>query len=216
MTYSVGFKNSAVRLRKRGYSIKEIAKKLKVVQSTASLWVRDVVLDKKALVRLEQRSLLSRYKTSERWKQKRQEVWNLAELKAARVLEGVVLDKDTSKLLCALLFWAEGAKTGNRVIFTNSDPKMVRVFLQLFRRCFPINEDKFRALLHVHGYHDEAKLKKFWSDVTEIPLTQFNRSYRKPHTGKRKRVDYKGCIAVRYGDVEIARELKAVYNIFAG
>ncbi len=34
-----------------------------------------------------------------------------------------------------------------------------------------LDETKFRALLHLHDYHDEKKSKTFWSRISGIPLT---------------------------------------------
>ena len=42
----IEIKEKAFGLRKKGYSIKEIAKKLNIAQSTSSLWVRDIELNK--------------------------------------------------------------------------------------------------------------------------------------------------------------------------
>ncbi len=59
-------------------------------------------------------------------------------------------------------------------------------------------------------FHDE--LKTFWSEVTSIPLTQFNKSYRKTNTGKTKKAGYQGCASIYYYDAKIAKELTALYN----
>jgi orotate phosphoribosyltransferase-like protein len=45
-------KRKAIALRKRGYSVKEIAEKLHIAKSTSSLWVREIKLNKKAQQRL--------------------------------------------------------------------------------------------------------------------------------------------------------------------
>jgi transposase-like protein len=52
MAYSNEIRHKAMELRKQGYSLKEISRQFGVVKSTASLWSRDVVLNKKAEERL--------------------------------------------------------------------------------------------------------------------------------------------------------------------
>lgn len=83
------------------------------------------------------------------------------------------------------------------------------------RFSFPIEEDKFRAMVHIHEYHNERLIKKFWSKITKIPLSQFSASYQKPHTKKRKRPGYKGSLRIRYYNAKISRELHAIYETFA-
>ena len=92
---------------------------------------------------------------------------------------------------------------------------MIGSFIKLFRLSFVLDERKLRALIHIHEYHNEVKIKNYWSHLTTIPLIQFSKSYLKPHTGKVIRSGYKGTIRIRYYDYTIASELKAIYNMFA-
>ena len=64
MTYSNSIKIQAQTLRKKGFSMRDIAKRLKISISTASLWLRDVNLDDKAQKRLKDREILGQYKTA--------------------------------------------------------------------------------------------------------------------------------------------------------
>lgn len=68
--------------------------------------------------------------------------------------------------------------------------------------------------MHLHEYHIEKKQKNFWEKVTEIPAKQFHRSYLKPNTGKRKRLNYPGCVTVTYYNARVAKELATIYNAF--
>lgn len=215
MAYSIKVKDRAILLRNKGYSIKEVAKVLGIAQSTSSVWLRNVSLNSKARIRLKQRHIYGQYKSMETWKRKRKKREKYIKKKASLYINNLKLNKEVNKLLCALLFWCEGGKEDQRVTFANSDPKMVATFLILFRSSFLVKKEKFRALIHVHEYHNETKIKQFWSNITKIPLSQFNRSYKKPHTKKRKRPGYKGCIRITYYDTYVARELHSIYNMFA-
>ena len=103
-----------------------------------------------------------------------------------------------------------------RVSFSNSDPQLIKYFLKIFRKSFVLEEKKFRALLHIHDYHNEKKQIQFWSKVTQIPTGQFSRSFHKKNTGKNKRVGYPGCLSVRYYNSIIQKELvficKEIFN----
>lgn len=69
--------------------------------------------------------------------------------------------------------------------------------------------------MHIHEYHFEDELKQYWSGITGIPLHQFTKSYLKSHTKRRKRIGYMGTVKIVYHDIEIVRELKALYNAMA-
>lgn len=215
MAYPIATKHHAIELRKKGYSIKEVSKEMGITQSTSSLWLRDINLNPAAQERLRHRRIYGQYITSLIWKQKRESSSLKANIEAQHILTNIIFTPEISLIICASLFWAEGSKNRNSVIFTNSDPEMIKVFLSTFRCAFTLNEYKFRCLVHIHDYHDDKETKKFWSELTGIPLTQFNKSYRKPHTEKRKRPNYPGCIRITYSDTLIAQKLKAIYNTLA-
>jgi len=117
------------------------------------------------------------------------------------------LNKDDELLLIAgiMLYWAEGTKrSGNCVDFVNSDRKMIKVFLKFLRNICGIQESRLRALLHLYKNQNELKLKKQWSEITNIPLKQFHASC--VHQGKRgsyKKKSKYGTISIRYNDKKL-------------
>jgi transposase-like protein len=211
-------KQKAVSLRRQGYSIKEIAHQVSVSQSTASLWARDVVLEAKARARLQSRVRLGVLVSAQR---------QLATTKSERdhflrlawpIIESVGRSTpEQAKLCTALIYWCEGAKSADNVLkFANSDPALVRFFLAMLKRGFDVKSDKFRAMIHLHDYHDERKQIAFWSKLTGIPPKQFYKSYRKPHTGVRQRTNYQGCITINYYDKLVAREVFGLMSALSG
>lgn len=211
MVYSLTIKQKAIKLREKGYSLNYIAESLEIAKSTASIWLSDVKLSPSQRSFLRSNANMSRQKTI-MTKRSQQEVLN--KHIATQTIQRVNLSNDLAKIYCTLLWWCEGNKNESFVRFTNSDPTLVKNFLIYFRKSFPLDEKKFRVLIHIHSYHDEQKQKKFWSKVTNIPIPQFYRSFQKPHTGKRIHKNYQGCIAVSYYDAKIAKELEAIYNAF--
>jgi transcriptional regulator with XRE-family HTH domain len=205
-------KPQALKLRKEGYSLKEVAGRIGISKSTSSLWLRNVRLSPQAQARLAShcregilRGAAVRHKLGILTEDKiRHQV--------KQELERLALSRAQQKIMCAMLYWAEGSKDKNVVGFTNSDPVMMKTFITLLREAFAVDESKFRMLLHLHEYHNAEKQKQFWSQVTGIPLKQFNKSYVKPHTGKNTRDGYPGCAALRYYDHKVALELKSVYQ----
>lgn len=207
-------KNAALELRIAGYSLLEIATKLRISKSTSSLWLKNVELNSQAKARIEKIRELARTKAAKTIKDRIRNRRKIFDISANNILSELKISKNPSlsKVLCSLLYWGEGSKTGYRVAFINSDPAMIATFIKLLRLSFTLDESKFRALVHIHEYHNEAQIKNYWSNITGIPLSQFTKSYLKPHTKKVIRQDYKGALRIAYADTKIVDELKAVYN----
>ncbi len=209
-------KEEAIRLRESGFSLSEISESLNVAKSSVSLWVRNVPLSENAQLRIQEKRTLSRQKSAQTNIALTDLKMDQAHEYAKTVLAGVELNPDNARLLCSLLYWCEGVKIRrtNTFGFTNSDPNLMREFMKLFREGFDIDEKKLRPALHLHEYHDAEAQLQFWSNTTNIPLSQCHRPYIKPHTGKRIREGYQGCVTVRYFDVELARRLEAIAIVF--
>jgi transposase-like protein len=202
-------KIQAIKLRKQGRSVPEIANELGVAKSSVSTWVRNVELSQSA-----KRTLLTKITAGQLAGGRRRHEQTLGveahHYQTALVqLSSLTINKVHQQLLCALIYWCEGAKNVNNVDFTNADPKLITTFLHLFRATFLLDESKFRVSLHIHSYHDSKKQIAFWSKVTGIPQAQFNKPYQKANTGIQVRENYQGCISVRYHSADTARQLIA-------
>lgn len=211
-------KQKAIRMRKTGWSIPQISKKLDIAKSTASLWVSKIPLPQNILDQIKDKELIGREKGLAVMKARRYLAQMQIQDGADKFIKKLKLlnDKNILKLLASVIFWCEGNKRRTSGLqLTNSDPKLIQVFLHAIRRAFDIDESKFRALIHLHEYHNKQEQHNFWSTVTSIPLNQFTKPYLKPHTGIRKRDDYQGCISIRYNDAKIAKQLKALYYSLA-
>ncbi len=214
MAYRIEDKEKAIALRKQGYSLKEISEHLKIAKSTASVWLSSINLSVSAQKRLAKKQILGQYKTV----LLKRELKNLRikadEAKAYRIIRNLSFSQGYIKLCCALMWWCEGNKNSSFLRFTSSDVTLIKNYLSLLRKGFALDESKFRVLVHLHTYHNDDTQKKFWSQVTKIPLSQFNKSFQKKNTGKRTKENYPGCIALTYYDAKIAKELEALYNEF--
>lgn len=186
-------KAKAIRLRRQGYSYNVICKKLKVAKSTCSVWLRKVKLDAKAIQRLVDRQDRGRVRAALTLRQYRREIDKYIKLKVKQSLKSLRVTPQLRKVVCASLYWAEGHKDDRSVSFTNSDHRMIRTFLQLFRIGFVVDNKKLHAWLHLHEYHNIEKQKIFWSKITRIPFDRIH-VYQKPNSGKNIREGYPGCI----------------------
>lgn len=105
-----------------------------------------------------------------------------------------------------MLYACEGTKlridkrSGNpyyAIEFTNSNPKLVKLFLEFLRKIIGIEESKLKGLLFVYDDLDHKKVEKFWSNYLEIPLTRFNKTILYASKG-RKNLSKVGTFKIRY------------------
>ena len=173
LTMKIIERQKAVKLRKKGWTYAEIGKCLGVSRGALSLWLRNIP-----------------YVPSEATRRRRQ----LASLKASQVLHKRKLKRITQikkiakqeiehiknnelKLLGIIAYWAEGSKTEDHFVrFTNSDPIMIKFILRWLREICCVPEEKLRVHLRVHPDVDKKVTENYWSKVTGIPLTQFNKT----------------------------------------
>lgn len=205
-------------LRRRGLSLNEISESLGVSKSTVSLWLRNFKLSGSAIQRLAMRITKGQINSARNRKARtdasRLDYFNRG-LKSIEEAGPILFrNKTITKILCALLYYCEGAKLDGEIQFTNSDPNLVRVFLKLFRGSFILSESKFRVSLHLHSYHNPSKEIRFWSIITRIPSSQFFRPYLKANSGKNMKIDYRGCVNIKYYDTKLARELLGIGKAF--
>ncbi len=191
-------------LRRRGLSYGEIRARLpfSVSKGTVSRWCREIELTPQQLDRLDGLKTGSWYrnrlKGSKANQQKRAK--QVAEIRARARAEVPRLTRRELWAAGLMLYWAEGSKS-HQVCLTNSDPNLVRFMMQWFREFCGMPEEKLRVRLHLHSGQNEHSMKRFWSGVTGIPLSQFGKSYvKKEGTGHRKNILYHGTIQVSFCD----------------
>ncbi len=124
-------------------------------------------------------------------------------------LKTIITDTDANlKTAGIMLYWGEGAKTMNVVKFTNSDPAMIRLFLDFLRVICGVDESRLKALIHIYPDHNEAKLIKFWTRTTGIPLCNFYKSFlQEGKKGTYRNKSKYGTITINYPDTKL---LKAI------
>lgn len=172
-------RKKARKLRVQGLSIREIAERLECAKSSVSEWVRDILLTPEQIERLELKQDRARAKAAnhpnspkQKWARIRNDIINSA-------AEGIPSEYSlfTLKLIGAALYWAEGYKASvNMINFSNSDPNMIALMMHFFRKICKVPEAKFRGIVHIHPHLDKEKAKKFWSEVSGIPISQFHKT----------------------------------------
>jgi hypothetical protein len=121
-----------------------------------------------------------------------------------KIKENLNSVEEKLKVSGTMLYWGEGTKSGGTVTFSNSDPVMIKLFIKFLRNICGVAESRLRALLHVYSDQDEKKLKYFWSKITNIPESQFSKSF--VHTkkgGNYKKNSQYGTMSLRYSDKQL-------------
>ena len=188
-------------LRRQGLSYREILAQVpfSLSRSTISSWCKDIELTAVQLDRLDglyregsYRGRLLGPKATQRRRQLEVDI-----IRAQAGLDVPALTKRDLWVAGLMLYWAEGDKKES-VGFSNSNQSMVCFMMRWFREVCGVPEKKFRAQIHLHTGQDEQAIKHFWSQVTNIPLSQFGKSYvKREGTGHRKNILYKGTIHIR-------------------
>ncbi len=213
-----------IKLRKRGKTYGEIQKTLNISipKSTLSNWCGKVPLSSKQQDKI-------RYLIKKGSEKGRATALVVNKLKRERYIQDVrkrighiankLKNKDISKIALAMLYLGEGSKNQKgSLMFGNSDPLVINLFLSLLRYCYNIDENKFRCTLQCRADQDVKKLEKFWSRITKISLSQFYKARIDPRTiGKpSKKAEYKGVCRIDYFSGDIFMELKQIINIILG
>lgn len=177
-------KIKARELRKKGGSVKDIAVVLGVSKSTASLWVRDIILTVKQLESLKQKMLqgseLGRTKGAFVQKQRRIDLEKSLEKQSVQEINSL---SDRELLVSGLcLYWGEGSKKQRELSWCNSDPQLVNFMIFWLNQCYGIEKNRIVANVAINESHKERNeiVRQYWSDIIDLPLSQFtNTSFKK-------------------------------------
>lgn len=212
-------KDIARKMRLNGASFSEITGKTGVVKSTLSLWLKELPKPHNLY-----------YTNQKEWLHKIQKLAAVANRakrnrRIQEMTEKVVHDVNSWKTLSqrptqiailASLYWAEGGKGRQVVQFANTDPKLALLFITLFRKIYAVDETKFRVRLHLHYYHNEQKVKSFWSELLNIPKSQFNKTYRKYRSREKTyRRNFGGICFIKYNSVLLQEQIMQYAYAFA-
>ena len=206
----------ARRLRKRGFSINEIANRISFSKRTVSRWCNDIELNEEqgkilwARTKVKYNKNFRKY--CERKHQKKLE--KIESLKLKGIKELGELTKRELFIAGVALYWAEGFKKDMRFGFANSDPAMIKFCLKWLKNCLGINNQEITLCVTANiDYQDKiGVIERYWARVTGIPKTQFTKPfYQKTKWTKEyeKPDDYHGVLRIRVvRSTDLLRKIK--------
>ncbi len=146
--YSEELRQEARELRRQGWSLGEIVKKLGPPKNTLTLWVRDIVLTPAQQVALLERETAATSRNialaAAAHRQGRLDRIAAEREKAEQLLDTITEQRQANHVALAMLYLGEGAKGETVLKFGNSNPTVIRHWLHLLRSSFALDEAKFR------------------------------------------------------------------------
>ena len=206
--------------REEGRSVKEIARLLGVSTSSVSHWVRGIELTDAQHAALQARNGLH-----ERQRLARAAMAAKARARRAAAQQG---GRQRARSLGyryaagCMLFWAEGSRQRNKVVFTNSDPAMARFFVEFIREFFDISSDRLRLTCNLFADHEarQQEIENFWLRTLGLPRSclcksTVNHYSRYSQKKRRNKLPYGTCRIVVHS-TEIAQTIYGSIQELAG
>ncbi len=167
-------------LRKQGYSLGEIRRRLGVAKSSVSVWVRDVELTAEQMERLAEQgsggaNKASREKYSQTMRRKREA--RIAEYYREAEEEWPRLKQDVEFMFGLALYVGEGSKSKfDRVEIANCDVWVIRKSLLFFERIGAARA-RVGCKIVLHPGLDRQEALAFWQVATGLASQQFHIYY---------------------------------------
>jgi transposase len=184
-------------LRQQGWTYNQIQAELGCSKSSVSLWVRDLPSPER---RQPPDMAPARRGTKKAAEQRAAQGEQLAS-KAYADIGG--LTQRELFLVGVGLYWSEGAKakpgSHRRVIFVNSDPNMINLFLR-WLDLIGVKPEHLRFSVNIHESADIPGAESYWADQVGIRVEDLLKTSLKRHNPKTNRTntgqDYRGCFRV--------------------
>ncbi len=165
-------KTAAIKLRKEGYSYTMIGQKIGVAKSTLSNWLHFIPFqpNQEVIEKIGKAKLKSAlYKQTIKFKDiKRRK-------KEAHREVGKISDRDIFMLGIGL-YLGEGSKSFEEIRVVNSDPVIIKLAISWLKKFCNLNTNHFKLAIHAYPDNNIKEAIYFWSQTTEIPIQQFNKT----------------------------------------
>ncbi|MEK7171164.1 MAG: hypothetical protein AAB774_02570 [Patescibacteria group bacterium] len=214
-------RESARSLRADGFTYNEINSRLgsTLSKSTLSTWCRDIKLPEEHRKRIKKLNLeklaVNRKKALAVNRETRRRYLLGLESQYIYFKEHLNNDPSSSLAVLAVLYLTEGSKQSGKLTFGNSDPRIIKLYLKLLRKCFSIDETKFRSTVQCRADQDQLVLEEFWSSTTKIPKRNFYKTRIDSRSiGKStQKESYMGVCRLDYFSGGIYNELQAIIHL---
>lgn len=216
-------REEARRLRAAGVPCKRIAARLQVSPASVHAWTNDIVLtpeqaerNRRAVGGPQSPEVIARRAASCRATAlRRRRVYQEEGRAAARL-------GDPLHQRGCILYWAEGSKSKNTAIFTNSDPAMLVVYRRFLTESLGVAPEAMTLSLNVYTNNGLTieEIETYWLDLLDLPRSCL-RKHMLNHTptsssGKSKRRHVYGVATLSVGSTRIAQHIYGAIQEYGG
>lgn len=173
MTHVNTIREEVFELRKEGNSYNYISQKTGISKSTLSGWLFGVPYtpNQTTIERIgKARAASGRVKAKMKI-----ESTERAKEEARKEIGGIT--KRDLFMLGIGIYIGEGAKTFDIVRVINADPKIIKFTIRWFEEVCGLSKENFRIRLHLYPDNNIKQCIKFWSNISGIPIGQFQKTH---------------------------------------
>lgn len=190
------------KLRYQGYSLPEISVSLDIRRTTVFRYMKNAPIGAE---------YLSEWKGKRGGSKKRMQRKEEKSLEEAQIAMANLTIRER-KLFLAALYWAEGSKGDFGL--SNTDPYLIKVFVNGLREVFEISEDRLRISIRIYEDLDREACLDFWSEVVSVPKDRFISV--NVLSGKKKGKLVHGMCRVRVAKGgDLLKQMKAICQVVA-
>ena len=161
----------AIRLRREGRRYSDLTRKFGVAKSTLWRWLKAEGLVETQPQRQTELRQLAQQKAVEAIRRKHAQKMATILQAARQEIRPVTVEE--LRLIGAALYWAEGSKQresrpSSQVIFSNTDPRMLQVFVEFLIKCCGVEYTSLYFQIYLHQTADADKARHYWSSALGI------------------------------------------------
>ncbi|MEM9950580.1 MAG: hypothetical protein AAF846_03180 [Chloroflexota bacterium] len=209
-------RKKARELRRKRWKITDIASKVDVRRETVSKWCQDIELTDeqiKVLAKDNPRWLILHEAAQQTKREALHQRLAYQEAGRQRAVDGSILH-----LKGCILYWGEGAKSRNHLRFTNTDPHMIKLFMQFLREEFQVTDDViYLHIMHHTIEEDEIDaIEQYWLHWLDLSAECTVKMQLKKGTKSRKTHYENGICAICVNNTEILHHIYGAIQEYLG
>jgi hypothetical protein len=201
-------------LRQRGLTVTEIAETVGASRGSVSVWVRGIILTdgQQADIRRNHYHWGAQNKGAQVNRRK------FLEKRIAYQEEGRQKAREGRPLHLkgCMLYWAEGAKTKNSVYFVNSDPNMMKLFIDFLREELGARDGKMSVTIHCHQPEDVERIEQFWLTLLKLTRKNLRTTQIKQGSNSRRNVLENGVCGLRVSNTRLIQHIFGAIQEYGG
>lgn len=176
--------------RASGSSLSQLMKKYEMSKTNAWHHVKGIDLSP------EMRKAIRSYLGGSKAEKMRE--WERAKNEAASILRRVDIPS-AWPILYAALYWSEGTKSS--FVFTNTDPRMIRVFLSIMRTFLGVRDIDLDFMIRTCVPMSPLECQKYWAAVANVAVSQIRINHNDKHN--KSHTQSMACVASPLREVHI-------------